>query len=444
MLRDPRPDNDLLSFESMIETELGSGILPGFACPEIVWERGGRLAGFNPLEARHFTFLDSRTPRLITKQHSEGVELPPAKFLLHWHRAKGGDAVRGGLIRCIAWMHCFQSNGTKFLLRFIERYGMPFTVAKVDEQSWRKDRSKLKSLIQNFGPDGGGVFSKAVELDLLQAATNTGDVYFSLLEYLRGAIERVVLGQTATSGDGGGFSNDGAQHMVRMDIKGSDCRQIAASVNHRLLPYAVAFRYGPDAPVPRMEYDLKPAKDAQAEANVIKTLGEAGWDVDEEQITEATGYKVTRRVAQPPGSSPSTPSTGSTPSTSPSDAAPLSAVRTSLAAALQALGNAAALAADTPDPDLPGDLADSALPAAREALPAWLGPLQADLDRIARIEDPETFASAAAALTADLPARLEEMDTSGFEDVLTETMLAAIAGGKADKAAELAARENQG
>lgn len=433
MLRNPRIDNELVSFDALVEFDLLSALLPGFACPEIVWGAGGEILGFQTVEQRHFTFVDSRVPKLVTTDNPRGMELPFGKFCLHWHRAKSGDAVRGGLIRSLAWLHCFQSLNIKDLLRFIERYGFPFTVAKVDDNAWKTERTALKALIRNFGPDGGGIFSRNTELQLLQAANNTGDVYFRLLEYLGKAAEKLILGQTGTSGEGG-WSNNGAQHLVRMDIRDSDCRQVALTVNARVLLPWVLFTRGPKAVPPVFEYDIEEPKDAKARAEVIGILEGAGLQVDEEQVFEETGFRVKRKAA--PAAVP--------------DSLPLSEdrvaqmVRSTFAACLHSRGNAIALAADSALSDVPDQVAESALPAAGRAVKTMLGGLQARLDALAAIGDDAEFARAVAALSDDLPGLLPDMDAAGLEQVLAETVHGAMAAGMAGRASELKRREKRG
>ncbi|MFA7232402.1 MAG: DUF935 family protein, partial [Victivallaceae bacterium] len=175
-------DDDLDSFYSLL-SDMMRALLPGTAVSEIVWAPGGSLAGFNCIEPDNLTFRDGRIPKLITQNYPLGVDLQRGKFIVHSLRTHGPDPVRGGLIRPLAWLHCFANLNVKDLLNFIERYGMPFTVARVDQNTWNTELGKLKSLIRNFGPNGGGIFTKATEIELLQAANSTGEVYFKLLEY---------------------------------------------------------------------------------------------------------------------------------------------------------------------------------------------------------------------------------------------------------------------
>ena len=176
-----------------LRQDLLTHLLPGIGCSEIIWAAGGRIDGFKFVEARHLTLRDGYDLKLVTRNEPLGVPLEHNKFIVHKYRRNGGDIARGGLIRPLAWLHCFANLNLKDLLRFIERYGMPFTVAKVDKNTWDNERDVVQRLIRGFGPDGGAVLPRESEIELLAAANNTGDVYFKLLDYLDNRHQRRCL-----------------------------------------------------------------------------------------------------------------------------------------------------------------------------------------------------------------------------------------------------------
>jgi len=423
ILRTPQYDTDEWdTFEEAVTYELMGALLPGFAVTEIIWGKGGKtIQGFSGIEQRHFTFRESRRPLLVTTDQSSGVELARNKFIYHRYRARSGDATRGGLIRPLAWLDVFQRLNMKDLLRFVERYGMPFLVAKIDDSAWERDRNRIKYLIQNFGSDGGAVFTKAVETELLQAVGNQGDVYFRLLEYCGDATTKVVLGQLATSGDAGGFSKGQAQENVRQDLLEMDCRGIDATLTAQLARPWVVFNHGPTAPVPKLHHKCEPPEDLKAEAEVIEILSRAGKTVADEEIEERFGYKL----QQPPAENDKQPSKND--KQPPGKSA-----------------DAAAMSAESSAIDRAGDVADAALSGflAGKGLSEWFGPLQVAIAVALRGEPNETeFRDRVQDLVSDLPGLYDKMDSSEFEDTLSQTIFAATAQGKAGRAAELAGRE---
>lgn len=286
--------SDIDNFDELLEDLMGA-LLPGFAISEILWKNGGSIAGFHRIDQKHFTFVDGFVPRLVTSEHPNGVEIRPEAVLYHRTRFHGSDPVRGGLIRPLAWIHCFNNGTEKNLLSFMERYGMPFLVVRVDESTWQKERYNIKDLIRNFGSSGGGLFSKGTEQELLQAANTEGNIYFRIKEKLESSIEKLILGQTASSGDGGGLSNNGAQDKVRRDILESDCRRLQRTINAQLCSPWTRFNYGSRVTPPRFTIDCAAPEDKLATAQIIQALSGAGGEPDWNEMSERFGIKLSKR-----------------------------------------------------------------------------------------------------------------------------------------------------
>ena len=297
-LRECGDGSDADTFEDLLEDLLGA-LLPGFAVSEILWKNGGSIAGFHHIAQTNFTFADSFTPKLITRDHPLGLELPRQRIIFHKVRFHGGDPARGGMIRPLAWLHCFKQLNEKDLLGFIERHGMPFIAAMVDETAFNTEKNAVKRLIRNFGSSGGGIFTKNVELKLLECST-TGDVYFRLLEYLDAAVSKVILGQTASSGDSSGLSKGDAQSKVRQDILEGDCRTLQRVINSQLIKPWMQFNFGETVADPLLVIECAAPEDEVAKANVLKTLYEAGFEADAAEVSEAFGWKLTKRETSDP------------------------------------------------------------------------------------------------------------------------------------------------
>jgi len=450
-------DLPLDSFAEAMFFEQQSALLPGYSVMEVVWGKGGSLAGFRAIEAKHITFRNSRRPLLITQTDTAGMPLASPRFVLHRCRARSGDPARGGLVRPLAWMWCFQSlAGIKDLLGFTERYGMPFVMLRVDDGAYKNEKSKLQALVRNFGSYGGGVFTKAVEAQMIQAASSGGDVFFRLLDYIDPAIEKLVLGQLATGGEGGGLSGDNAQDRVRQDLRAADCEALALTNRRQLFAPWTLYNFGADTAVPKLEFDVRGREDLKTLAETLATLRTAGYrPANLEDVSDRFGMTLVE--AEPPGAGtrpPGSPGRGDVaalqaevhglrnmfarlaqPGRKP--AAPQTTLVGSGETSLPGGGSGAA------PQSRPDEVADSALAVAArpEVLAPMFGPLQAELDRLAMIADDAEFIAAAQALVADSEQLFEAMDPAAFERALVDALATAAAYGAADRAAQLAQRE---
>ena len=290
-------DPGIASFHELVDHLMNAVVSP-LAAAEIIWGAGGSLAGFRPMGAWHFTFRNSEMPLLTTTDTPEGIPLPPAKFIVHTHGGVG-DPARAGLIRTLIWLHVFQNYPVKDLVSFVERYGMPFVVAKVDRNAWENERGVMRNLIRSFGPNGGGVFTKSTELELLQASNSGGDVYFKLLEYTSKAITKVILGQLASSSESGGLSGGDAQSRVRGDLLEADARAIESTVRIQLAAPWTKFNFGDAAAVPVLRFRNSAQEDRAVFAGIIETLHRAGLDADPAEISARFGLSLTRTASAP-------------------------------------------------------------------------------------------------------------------------------------------------
>lgn len=400
------------AFEDLLEDLLGA-LLPGFAVSEILWLPGGGLAGFHHIGQKNFTFVEGYTPRLVTSDNPRGVEIDPKRIIFHRVRFHGGDPARGGLIRPLAWLHCFKTVGEKDLLSFIERHGMPFVAAKVDETTFEREKNLVKRLIRNFGSAGGGIFTKNVELQLLDS-TSTGEAYFRLLEYLEAAVNKVILGQTASSGDSSGLSKGDAQSSVRQDILESDCRILQRTINAQLLKPLCEYNFGGSVAAPQLVINCAAPEDSEANANTLKTLFEAGFEADEKEVSERFGWNLRRRSDET--AQMAQPATGGI-------RQPITLKTAEEAAVSEALDVDDRAAAAQPLP--------MAAERGSDPLEEWFGPVQQELAALAGEElGEEAFKKRLLSLASGAGFG----DSGDFEQVLENVICAGIAAGRRQRA----------
>jgi phage gp29-like protein len=288
---------EMLGVDGLIEVLMGA-LLPGYAVVEKCWSGGGDLAGFSAIPQSAVIFRDGR-PMIVVDGEAQGVPVDRRRYI--WHRGvrRGADAARGGLVRPLAWLFCFANVGVKDLVSFVERHGMPFIVGKVDDGGVRQERDAVKRLIRNFGPSGGGVFSRNVEVQLMECSSQ-GDVYFRLLSYIDDAVTKLLLGQTASSGESAGLSKGDAQSKVRQDILEADCRRVADCIQRQVV--AQWMRYNAPALLcPRFMLEYEAPEDKTALAQTVNTLSQAGFQADADEMSKRFGMKLTYKEPQNAG-----------------------------------------------------------------------------------------------------------------------------------------------
>ncbi|MDI3547898.1 MAG: hypothetical protein PWR10_1550 [Halanaerobiales bacterium] len=271
----------------------------GFKIGEILWDVSEGQAAIKNLKIlpnKKFTFYNSTLPRLITdKNPSEGEELPPFKFVYHRHRAKSGSPTRAGVLRVTSWMYLFKNYSIKDWVSFAEVYGMPLRLGKYDPNATKNDKNALIAAIRSLGTDAAGIISKNTEIEFVEAMKQSGqnNVYETLSNFCNREISKAILGQTLTTdttGSTGTYAAAKVHEMVRQDLKESDAKSLADTVNSQIIRPLVGFNFGWDAPLPEFQINVYKPEDLKSIAEIYKTLVEMGFqEITEEHIHEKFG-----------------------------------------------------------------------------------------------------------------------------------------------------------
>jgi phage gp29-like protein len=249
------------------------------AIAELVWETvGGELSLVDicPVDFTRIVFDDLGQPRIQTKDEPvDGVELAPNKFVVHTPHSVSGYASRGGLLRVTAMVYLAKNLTLKDWLIFAEVFGMPVRVARCEPSATAEEKRELLEMLDTLGSNACGVFSRAVELQLIEANRGSaGPPYEHLIDFLNREMSKAWLGQTLTTetpGTRGTFTAAKVHEEVRGDIRADDIRKEGRTVRRDILTPLTRFRFGPDAPVPYFRRKPGRASELEELAGVLDT-----------------------------------------------------------------------------------------------------------------------------------------------------------------------------
>lgn len=274
----------------------------GFSRTEILWDMTPKA--WTPLrlewrDPRWFTFdpVDGRTPLLVdggASGNPYGSVLPPFKYICHDHKAKSGLPIRGGLARAAAWGYLFKNYALKDWVAFAEIFGLPMRVGKYAAGESETNIRKLMQAVTDIGSDAAAVIPASMMIEFVTAGGGTGsaDLYERLCDYLDKQVSKATLGQTATTdaAPGAGLSGSGSQHGdVRDDIKRSDAKQVAATINRDLVTPYIRLNLGQDVKPPKIRIGQAEAWDPQTMMPAVKTFVAMGGKVGKKQIADKLG-----------------------------------------------------------------------------------------------------------------------------------------------------------
>ncbi len=268
---------------------------------ELIWEfdgRSHRIVDIAPVDFTRLVFDDLDCPRLLTEEEpTEGVLLPPNKFVVHTPHAVSGHASRGGLLRVTALAFIGKNFALKDWLTFAEVFGMPVRIARYEPNASVEEKSELLKMLRNMGSDAAGVFSKAVELEIIEANRGTPNPpYEGLVNFLNREMTKAWLGQTLTvdlADQGASLAAAEVHDRVRMDIRKDDIRKEGRTIRRDILRPLVQFKFGREVPVPYFRRKLGPPGDLREFADVIAVaVNELGVQVPMRWVHDTLGIPV--------------------------------------------------------------------------------------------------------------------------------------------------------
>lgn len=256
----------------------------GFSAVEIDWETDSdewRPVWLHYRPQRWFTVKDGTTLMLRGEHYHDDTPLNPLNWIIHASQAQSGFVQDWPLLRSCLRPFIMSHYSVKDWLAFAEIYGIPPRFGHLPEGTNWDDplRKDMEQALAAMGTDLSGVLPHGAEIDFPQLQNGEGQIFQNILEKADQDMTLAILGQLATSSEGGGWSRDNAQEKVREDLLQSDAKDLDDTLTHMLLEPIVRLNHGDDAPVPRWHTTVEEAKDLVELSEVIGNLVDAGAQV---------------------------------------------------------------------------------------------------------------------------------------------------------------------
>jgi phage gp29-like protein len=156
---------------------------------------------------------------------------------------------------------------------FAEVFGMPVRIARYEPSATEQEKRELLEMLESLGSNAAGVFSRAVELQIVEANRGTvGPPYEKLVDFLNREMSKAWLGQTLTTettGVSGTLTVSEVHDEVRKDIRTDDVRKEGRTLRRDVLGPLCRLKFGPDAPVPYFRRKPGRAKELQELTRVL-------------------------------------------------------------------------------------------------------------------------------------------------------------------------------
>lgn len=264
-------------FDAVLQ-HLSLAVGRNIAMAENVWEVcDGELAlvDIAPIPFERITFDETGEPRILTESEPiHGIEATDGKFVVHTPHSTSGHAMRGGLLRVSALAYLGKHFAMKDWMIFAELFGMPLRVARYDAGATPEEKRELLNMLQTLGTDSAAIFSKAVELQLLEAGQGKAPPpYEAMCDFFNREMSKAWLGETLTvePPPRAGAATTEIHNQVRKEIRLDDIAKEGRTIRHDVLRPLVRVKFGPDVPVPYFRRQFADASERQDLAQLLST-----------------------------------------------------------------------------------------------------------------------------------------------------------------------------
>ena len=229
-------DESLLLMKEIKEwfAEIATGsinaLLFGYSVQEMVYNQDGDYIGIQWVGEKPMEWFEPKNDgRLIYRPEGTGQEYEVDqvfKFFMTRRKATYKQPYGKALLTVVYWLDFFRKNGFKFWAKSLERFGTPILLGKCKDS----DPSEMNQALLNAHAQSVISIDAEDDVQILSAASssNAGASFETFNNAIIRQIQKVILGQTLTSGtDGTGSRALGEVHEnVRKDKLNADIRLV--------------------------------------------------------------------------------------------------------------------------------------------------------------------------------------------------------------------------
>lgn len=215
----------------------------GYSVIELYWavERDRyRLIHMQEKPRSWFTF--SGRGELLFIANGQKLPVPYGKFLVVRHEPTYENPFGLRLLSRCLWAVAFKRSGVEWCMKYMERYGLAWQIAKAPSNFTEQDRLRLASSLAAMVQDAVAVLPHGAEHQIVSGGYEGGaSGFLDFLNFWNAAISKVLSCQTQSSeitGSIGGFASSKIHYEVLEDVAEADEQLVCDAMNDLAVIYA--------------------------------------------------------------------------------------------------------------------------------------------------------------------------------------------------------------
>lgn len=207
----------------------------------------------------------------------------------------------GGLIRSAIPLTIIKNFSWQDWALFTELFGQPFRVAEYKTGTSENDKAAAKQALEQFGRNAWALVSENIKFQLVEAA-RAGNVtaYESLMEKIDAELAILINGNASTQelpDRGGSRAAVQTLKLISDDRMWWRLKRLEQIINEQYMmtDYTLNVSTNDFSLLPRFAFITDEYQDREANARIVSELTNAGYVLDDAQVSEKTGFTVIRR-----------------------------------------------------------------------------------------------------------------------------------------------------
>lgn len=210
----------------------------GYSVQEVIYAnvidaKGNRRIGLGEVTEKPFEWFIPRLDGTVlykSLQVPQGEKTDPRKFLLTARAQTYRNPYGEALFSRLYWPWLFRTNGWKFWVKWLERFGSPLIIGETAGDA------KMMTLALREAANSATISVGAGDKVSVTQAQGNGEQFAHFERAVVSRYQRVILGQTLTSDAGGSDGKSGSYALgqvhndVRMDRRNADIRTCESTV----------------------------------------------------------------------------------------------------------------------------------------------------------------------------------------------------------------------
>lgn len=206
----------------------------------------------------------------------------------------------GGLIRSAIPLTIIKNFSWQDWALFTELFGQPFRVGEYKTGASEEDKAAAKQALEQFGRNAWALVSENIKFQLVEAA-RAGNVsaYETLMEKIDAELAILINGTASTQelpDRGGSRAAVQTLKLISDDRMWWRMKRLEQIVNeqHIAVDYHLNVNTQDFSMLPRFVFCIDEREDREANARIVSELTNAGYTLDDAEVSQKTGFTVVR------------------------------------------------------------------------------------------------------------------------------------------------------